>query len=243
MADETATPGDDPPSPVESVAPIRAVHTVKLPPRRQRFVEEYCVDLNATQAAIRAGYAVSSARQEGSFLLTNHDVLDAVREELMIRTAQTRITTGKVIREVAVIAFSNRADYVVGEDGGIYLSNDAVDPAAIRAVKSQRFRTRVTSRDVNGENIRESVEYDSEIQLHDKMKALITLLQYLGALKLPTPSKEIEPVSELLNRLPPEIAAEFRALLAGAVEGRGLANSNLEQPEQPSGNGSGSVPE
>jgi len=49
-----------------------------LTPRQHRFVEEYLVDLNGTQAAIRAGYARSGARTEGARLLTNADVQAAV---------------------------------------------------------------------------------------------------------------------------------------------------------------------
>jgi len=51
-----------------------------LDPKRRRFVEEYRVDWNATQAAIRAGYSPRSARQHASYLLTKHDIQEALAE-------------------------------------------------------------------------------------------------------------------------------------------------------------------
>lgn len=49
-----------------------------LTPKQQRFVSEYAVDLNATQAAIRAGYSEHTAKQQGSRLLSNVDVRQAL---------------------------------------------------------------------------------------------------------------------------------------------------------------------
>ena len=50
-----------------------------MTPRQERFVQEYLIDLNATQAAIRAGYAASTANREGSRLLSNVDVQAAIQ--------------------------------------------------------------------------------------------------------------------------------------------------------------------
>lgn len=46
----------------------------ELNPRQQRFVEEYRIRLNATQAAIRAGYSANTARQQGQWMLTSADM-------------------------------------------------------------------------------------------------------------------------------------------------------------------------
>ena len=50
-----------------------------MTPKQQRFAEEYVVDLNATQAAIRTGYSEHTAKQQGSRLLTNADVQEAIQ--------------------------------------------------------------------------------------------------------------------------------------------------------------------
>ena len=49
--------------------------------KQQRFVAEYLVDLNATQAAIRAGYAKSGARTEGARLLANADIAALIKQK------------------------------------------------------------------------------------------------------------------------------------------------------------------
>ncbi|RXG18724.1 phage terminase small subunit [Leeuwenhoekiella aestuarii] len=52
----------------------------KLTPRQKRFCEEYVIDLNQTQAAIRAGYAKRSAKEQASRLLTKDNILDYVQK-------------------------------------------------------------------------------------------------------------------------------------------------------------------
>lgn len=52
----------------------------RLPPKHERFVKEYLVDLNATKAAERAGYSVKTAKSQGSRLLTNVDVQAAIQK-------------------------------------------------------------------------------------------------------------------------------------------------------------------
>lgn len=58
---------------------------MKLTAKQERFVSEYLIDLNATQAAIRAGYSEKAANREGSRLLSNVDIAEA------IVTAQNRV--------------------------------------------------------------------------------------------------------------------------------------------------------
>ena len=50
--------------------------------RQRRFIDEYLIDLNATQAAIRAGYSEKTARQIGDRLLTNVDIRTAIDAQL-----------------------------------------------------------------------------------------------------------------------------------------------------------------
>lgn len=68
-----------------------------LTPKRQRFVEEYIVDLNATQAAIRAGYAARSADVTGSRLLGNARVSAAVQEAQAARSKRTEMSQDWII--------------------------------------------------------------------------------------------------------------------------------------------------
>jgi len=68
-----------------------------LTPRQQRFVAEYLVDLNATQAAIRSGYSVNSANEQASRLLANAKVEVAISEAREARSERTAITADKVL--------------------------------------------------------------------------------------------------------------------------------------------------
>lgn len=62
----------------------------KLTEKQKRFVEEYLIDLNATQAAIRAGYSPKTAYSAGQRLLKNVEVRKAIDERLeKIKTAKT----------------------------------------------------------------------------------------------------------------------------------------------------------
>lgn len=54
---------------------------MSLTPKQQRFVEEYLVDLNATQAAIRAGYSAKTANEQASALLAKLSIQQAVQEQ------------------------------------------------------------------------------------------------------------------------------------------------------------------
>ncbi len=71
-----------------------------LTPKQQRFVEEYLVDLNATQAAIRAGYSAKSAHVEGSRLLTNAKVAAAISAAKRERSEATKIDAEYVLRKL-----------------------------------------------------------------------------------------------------------------------------------------------
>ena len=68
--------------------------------RQIRFVEEYIKDLNATQAAIRAGYSKKTARSQGARLLTNVDILEAIQEAKEERSERTKIDQDYVLTNI-----------------------------------------------------------------------------------------------------------------------------------------------
>lgn len=74
-----------------------------LTPKQQRFVEEYLIDLNATQAAIRAGYSEKTAKEIGSENLTKPDIQKAIEEAQNKRTEQTQIDAAYVLRRLVEI--------------------------------------------------------------------------------------------------------------------------------------------
>jgi phage terminase small subunit len=109
---------------------------MKLNPKRQRFVHEYLVDLNATQAAIRAGYSASAARSQGHRMMTNADIEKSIQDAMDERDERTQISADRVLRELALIGFANMADYMsVGDHGHPY-----VDFSGLTATRRQRSR-------------------------------------------------------------------------------------------------------
>ena len=84
---------------------------VALTEKQKRFVAEYLVDLNATQAAIRSGYSEKTAEQMGYQLLQKTSVQKAVQIAIKDRQQRTEITQDKVLDELGKVAFSEAADY------------------------------------------------------------------------------------------------------------------------------------
>lgn len=82
-----------------------------LTDKRRKFCDEYLIDLNATQAAIRAGYTEKYANTNASKLLQNTTISQYIRERQKELSRKTEITQERVIRELALIAFSNATDY------------------------------------------------------------------------------------------------------------------------------------
>ncbi len=89
-----------------------------LTPRQARFVEEYLIDLNATQAAIRAGYSEATANREGSRLLSNADIAAIIATAMTKRSEKTDITAERVLREIAAMAFYDPGDLMIDTEAG-----------------------------------------------------------------------------------------------------------------------------
>ena len=70
----------------------------KLTPKQQRFVDEYLIDLNATQAAIRAGYSPKSAGRFAQELLLKTHIAQAIEQAKAERSERTKITQDDVLK-------------------------------------------------------------------------------------------------------------------------------------------------
>lgn len=87
-----------------------------LTAKQQRFVDEYLIDLNATQAAIRAGYSADTARAIGSENLTKPDIAEAIAKRQQERSEKTQIDAAWVLTRLAEEATADIAD-IYGDDG------------------------------------------------------------------------------------------------------------------------------
>jgi len=82
---------------------------LKLNPKQKRFCEEYIIDLNATQAAIRCGYSEKTADVQASRLLADVRIQRRIAALIAERTKNTDISAEKVLQGIASIAFSTEA--------------------------------------------------------------------------------------------------------------------------------------
>lgn len=89
-----------------------------LTPKQQRFVEEYLIDLNATQSAIRAGYSEKTASEQGSRMLGNVKVQEAIQEAQKKLSERTGITQEYVLSNIQkVIERCMQHEAVQARDG------------------------------------------------------------------------------------------------------------------------------
>lgn len=154
---------------------MTSVRTPELTPKQARFVEEYLVDLNATQAAIRAGYSRDTAHSIGHENLSKPEIQAALSESMAERSQRTEITADRVLRELAKIGFSDIRQMFT--EGGGLRRVECLDDEAAAALSS----VEVVTRRVPGSD-RDDPEYENvtKIKLWDKRAALVDIGRHLG---------------------------------------------------------------
>ncbi|HEX8577981.1 MAG TPA: terminase small subunit [Allosphingosinicella sp.] len=184
-----------------------------LSEKRARFVAEYLVDSNATQAAIRAGYSPATAEQQGHQLLKNTSVAEAVEAGRKRIMNKLEITQERVATELAKIGFSNMLDYItIGADGDPRFDLSALtrdQAAAISELTVEQFM------DGRGDDAREVRRI--KFKLGDKRAALVDLGKYLGMF---TEKVDLTSGGE---KLPEEVIAIRVAALFNGVQHRSAA--------------------
>ncbi|GHE34826.1 terminase small subunit [Sphingobacterium griseoflavum] len=159
-----------------------------LTDKQQRFVDEYMVDLNATQAAIRAGYSPDTARQMASENLSKPDIQEAIQIKKQKISEATGITAERVLAEYAKIAFSDVRN-VLTVDGGLKDASEWGDDAAgaVAAVKSFE----VTSSDG------EKLGTNREVKMYDKLRALEAIGKHIGLFEKDNKQKQAEVINHI----------------------------------------------
>ena len=129
---------------------------VELTPKQKRFCEEYIIDLNGSQSAIRAGYSQATSRSIANELLTKLDIQEYIQELMQERSKRTEITADKVLNELAHIAFDDIRNYLrfyTDAEGNVRTEikdSDKVDTRAISEVsqgKDGQFKFKVYCKD------------------------------------------------------------------------------------------------
>lgn len=162
------------------------IENSSLTDKQKAFCEEYIIDNNASRAAIAAGYSENTARQIAAENLTKPYIMEEIQRLQDARSKRTEITADRVLKELAIIGYSNITDYlrvveknvVVGyeenEDGSQkpvmrkqkiveIKETDDMDPRAIRAISEiKQTKTGIS------------------LKLYDKPKALQDIGRHLG---------------------------------------------------------------
>lgn len=147
--------------------------------KREKFVEEYLIDLNATQAAIRAGYSAKTAQTISSELMTFPEITAAIQAAKLARSAETKVTAVRVVEEMAAIAFADPGDILDFSGPTLHLKpTDQISERARRSISSIKVKRQSEG---FGENASE-VEI-IEFRFWDKNAALGQLAKHTGAVK------------------------------------------------------------
>jgi phage terminase small subunit len=205
-----------------------------LTPKQQRFVEEYLVDLNALQAAIRAGYSPTSAPATSSRLLDNRNVAEAIAAGQAERSKATGITVERILLEMGRLAFSDHRQGF-NPDGSIKPPSEWSDdfaatvaaiefekaPAPVKAAKGRK--TKAVADQVAPARI-------AKLRFWDKGKAVDMLAKHMGMFveKIELGGQVQVTNTDLLQRLTPDERGTVRAVLTAALERQKPANQNAE---------------
>jgi phage terminase small subunit len=179
--------------------------------RQERFVHEYLIDGNGTQAAIRAGLPAREPARAATHMLRNREVAQAIQRERAAAAARLGITADRVKNELAAIAFASIADVADWGPAGVELKDkDTVSPhdrAAIAELSSSR--------------VEKSGAVKAHVKMHSKQQALDALAKHLGIYGCGTRTIARHATPEEQERERRDANAELRArLMKIAAQGK-----------------------
>lgn len=140
-----------------------------MTPKQKRFVQEYLIDLNATQAAIRAGYSSKRADAIGYENLRKPEIRSALEKAQERLAEEAGIAAAQVLRELAIMGLSDLTDYVVWGPDGVSLKDSASLDAAKRRAVVEVSQT----------------QHGVKIKLANKLGALELIGRHLGLFEKP----------------------------------------------------------
>lgn len=164
-----------------------------LTPKQQRFVEEYLIDLNATQAALRAGYSADTAAAIGCENLTKPNIAEAIAAARAEQSARTGITADRVLAELAKIGFADIRKAVRWSSNVAVAAPDerSIDeileegPGELRHAITNQVEL-IDSADIDDDTAAAIAEVSMtdkgslKVKFHDKKGALTELGRHLG---------------------------------------------------------------
>lgn len=148
-----------------------------MTPKQALFVQEYLVDLNATQAARRAGYSERTAGTIGFENLQKPEIAEAISRAMSARSMRTQVTADRVLEEYARIAFARLSDVVEWGTHGVTIKPSAeLSDNVLAAVERVECNQSEYMEESGGGILR--TQY--KVKLHGKQAALDALAKHLG---------------------------------------------------------------
>jgi len=158
----------------------------KLTVKQENFIREYLVDLNATQAAIRAGYSAKTANVIGPENLAKPCIAERIKQAIDARQEKTEITAERVLQELANIAFSNVEDFFES----VSYSDEEDEELAGQGRKYHQLKSDfLKSPRIAAVQSIEPGAYGAKLKMADKMKALEMISRHLGIFNADTSQK------------------------------------------------------
>jgi phage terminase small subunit len=199
-----------------------------LTPMRQRFVDAYLTNPNATQAAIKAGYSEKTARSQGQRLLTNVDIKAAIDQARAVAAERARTDASRTLEEVGALAFSD-VGQILDFSGPVprLRPGDEIPEAARRAIASIKLKRYTEG---TGDQAREAEVV--ELRLWNKLGALEKLMKHLGLLtqRVEHTGKAGKPIRvEVEDQVRREFFAELGRVLAPYPEAKAAVGALLEK--------------
>ena len=145
-----------------------------LTPKQARFVAEYLIDLNATQAAVRAGYSPKTANEQGSRLLANASVAAAVQAGTAKQLEKAELTAEMVKARLRLLAFQDIRK-LFDDDGNLKPIHELDDDAAAMVAGFEVIKKNAAA----GDGIIDTVH---KVKAVDAVKPLEMLAKHFGLL-------------------------------------------------------------
>lgn len=140
---------------------------MSLNPKQKTFCAEYLIDLNATQAAIRAGYSKHTAKDIACQNLAKLNIQVEIQRLMKEREKRTEITQDRVLEEMAILGYSNIKDYIAASTEGfiVFKDMDKITEKQARAIEAIKV------------NVKDG---KIEFKLHSKTKTIEMIGRHLG---------------------------------------------------------------
>lgn len=156
----------------------------RLTNKQARFVKEYLVDLNATQAAIRAGYSETTAHVIGHENLNKPNIASEIEAAMKARSERTEITSDLVLAELGKIAFADIRKAVRWGSNPIDDTSENADPNGLGIFPVSLIPSEEIDDDTAVAVSEVSLTQSGiKIKMHDKKSALVDIGKHLGMFK------------------------------------------------------------